>query len=99
MIKLVISAERGTSEVGIVFLHTARKYRFECMREVFGSHSIQRLVCFVAIRHCLTFHVYFRLFQHLKKYRRSRLYGIHSHILVSHFFVTLWQCNISDLWF
>ena len=27
MIKIVISAERGTSEAGNVFLHTARKYR------------------------------------------------------------------------
>ena len=63
---------------------------------------VQSLRCFVAIRHwlsCHTFHVYFELFQHLKKCRRSRLYGIRSHILVSHFFVTLWHCNISDLWF
>ena len=39
MFKLVISSERGTSEAGNVFLHTARKYRFECMRGVFGSHG------------------------------------------------------------
>ena len=92
MFKLVISAERGTSEAGIVFLHTARKYRFECMRGVFESHSIQSLVCFVTILHCLSclaFHLYFRLFQHLKKCHRFRLYGIYSHILVSHFFVAL----------
>ena len=37
MIKLRISAERGTSEAGNDFLHTTRKNRFECMRGVFGS--------------------------------------------------------------
>ena len=46
MIKLVISAERGTSEAGNVFLHTARKYRFECMRGVFGSHSGPKFTLF-----------------------------------------------------
>ena len=101
MIKLVISAERGTSEAGIVFLYTARKYRFECMRGVFESRSIQSLVCFVAIGHCLschTFHVYFRFFQHLKKCHRFRLYGIYSHFLVSHLFVALWHRTSNYLW-
>lgn len=47
MIKLVISAERGTSEAGIVFLHTARKYRFECMR----FESIGLSVCVGSLNH------------------------------------------------
>ena len=61
----------------------------------------QSLVCFVAIGHCLschTFHVYFGLFQHLKKCHRFRLYGIYSHFLVSHFFVALWHRTSNYLW-
>ena len=50
MIKLKISAERGTSEAGVVFLHTARKYRFECMRGVFGSHSVPKFSLFCCHR-------------------------------------------------
>ena len=84
MIEIVISAERGTSEAGIVFLHTARKYRFECMRGVFGSHSGPKFSLFYCLS-CPTFHLYFGLFEDLKKCPRSRLYGIYSHFLLAIF--------------
>ena len=45
MIKLKISAERGTSEAGNVFLHTVRN-RLECMRGVFGSRSGPKFTLF-----------------------------------------------------